>query len=204
MRGMTDRQGGEPSRDRLLRAAYDLLLTDGYLAATVGAVARRARLTTGAVYSNFVNKHEMLVEAVLGHWSRSPRAAPLHLYGDRDERDVRSDLDRLAEALAAHLAAPPQPEHRLMTEVTGTAIRDADAEGVLRGGLERIMAFAGRAIDEAKADGVVDPHLSTEALVTVVVSLYLGAITTKSFGLDQPDLGGVRELLSSLTATHGK
>lgn len=202
---MTGRQGGEASRDRLLRAAYDLLLTEGYLAATVGAVARRARLSTGAVYSNFVNKHEMLVEAVLRHWARSPRAAPLHLYGDRDEADARSDLDRLSEALAAHLAAPPQAEHRLLTEVTGTAIRDADAEAVLRGGLERIMAFAGQAIDDAKADGAVDPRLSTEALVAVVVSLYLGAITTKSFGLDQPDLGDVRELLSSLTmATHGK
>src|SRR5688572_12463212 len=53
------------TRDRLLSAAYDLLVARGYQATTVQAVAREAGLTTGAIYANFGGKQELMAQAVL-------------------------------------------------------------------------------------------------------------------------------------------
>jgi AcrR family transcriptional regulator len=184
------------TRRRLLDAAYELLVQDGYHATTVQGVARRAGLTTGAIYANFANKHELLVQAVLRRWVRSPEAAPLRVTTGDGEDDV--DIDDLAALLALQLSEPPEPEHRLLTEVTGAAIRDQKAEAMLRASIERIEAVAEQAIEQGKADGRIDEALSTEALVAVAVNLYLGAITSKSFDLPQPRREDVLEVLARL------
>ncbi len=191
------RPPADSTRQRLLDAAYELLLDEGYHAATVQSVARRAKLTTGAIYANFANKHELLVQAVLRRWVRSPEAAPLRVtHGDSDDEDM--DLDALTSVLARQLSEPPEPEHRLLTEVTGAAIRDRKAEGLLRIGVERIEAVTERAVERAKAAGRLDASLSTDALVAVVVNLYLGAITSKSFDLPQPSQEEVLDVLARL------
>ena len=191
----------DSTRHRLLAAAYELLVDEGYHAATVQSVARRAHLTTGAIYANFANKHELLVQAVLRRWSRSPQAAPLRITpgGGDDESNV--GLGDLSALLARQMSAPPEPEHRLLTEVTGAAIRDPKAEALLRAGLERIETVARTSIERAKAGGEIDERLSTDALVSVIVALYLGAITSKSFDLPQPDPEDVLEVLSRLNLT---
>jgi AcrR family transcriptional regulator len=190
------RQSTDSTRHRLLNAAYELLLDEGYHAATVQSVARRAQLTTGAIYANFANKHELLVQAVLRRWARSPEAAPLRVAAGEGEDDV--GVEELAALLALQLSEPPEPEHRLLTEVTGAAIRDQKAEAMLRASIERIETVAEQAIEQGKADERIDETLSTEALVAVVVNLYLGAITSKSFDLTQPRREDVLEVLARL------
>jgi AcrR family transcriptional regulator len=48
----------------LITAAIDLIATQGYRAATVEAIAAKAELTTGAVYSGFGGKRELFAAAV--------------------------------------------------------------------------------------------------------------------------------------------
>lgn len=50
------------TRDRLLRAASELLEEGGYAAAPVGAIAGRAGLAAGALYRHFSSKAELFVE----------------------------------------------------------------------------------------------------------------------------------------------
>lgn len=50
------------TRDRLLRSASDLLGEGGYATASVGAIADRAGLATGAMYRHFPSKAELFVE----------------------------------------------------------------------------------------------------------------------------------------------
>ena len=57
---MTD---GAGTRSRLLDAAVEVFAEDGYEGARVQEIARRAGLTTGAIYAQFRNKAELLQQA---------------------------------------------------------------------------------------------------------------------------------------------
>src|SRR3954447_24274862 len=54
----------ESTRDRLLQAATAVFSERGYDGAGVQEIARRAGLTTGAIYANFSGKAELLFEAI--------------------------------------------------------------------------------------------------------------------------------------------
>ena len=54
---------GTPTRERLLRAAVDACVEYGYEGATLSDIARRAEVSTPAVYSHFGGKADLLVEA---------------------------------------------------------------------------------------------------------------------------------------------
>jgi AcrR family transcriptional regulator len=56
-------QHGTPTRDRLLQAAVDACIEFGYEGVTLSDIARRAQVSTPAVYSHFVGKDALLVEA---------------------------------------------------------------------------------------------------------------------------------------------
>jgi AcrR family transcriptional regulator len=52
----------EPTRERLLSAAVELLEEGGYAAATVAAIAKRSGVAVGALYRHFPSKAELFVE----------------------------------------------------------------------------------------------------------------------------------------------
>ncbi|MCE7004973.1 TetR/AcrR family transcriptional regulator [Kibdelosporangium philippinense] len=54
----------ERNRRALITAAIDLIAAQGYRAATVEAIAAKADLTTGAVYSAFGGKRELFLAAI--------------------------------------------------------------------------------------------------------------------------------------------
>jgi len=54
---------GTPTRDRLLKAAIDACVEFGYEGTTLADIARRAEVSTPAVYSHFDGKAALLVEA---------------------------------------------------------------------------------------------------------------------------------------------
>jgi len=54
---------GTPTRERLLKAAADACVDDGYEGATLSDIARRADVSTPAIYSHFSGKADLLVEA---------------------------------------------------------------------------------------------------------------------------------------------
>src|SRR5438477_9063647 len=51
-------------RDRLLDAAADVFAEQGYDRARVQDIARRAGLSTGAIYANFRDKADLLADAI--------------------------------------------------------------------------------------------------------------------------------------------
>ena len=194
------------TRGRLLEAAYELLAARGYQATTVQAVAQRAGLTTGAIYANFGGKQDLMVHAVLDEWYRTERdllAEFLAAYvpgsppGDIDGlvratgAAVRSGdappVDAFTRLMARHVAAPPTPGHRLLTEVTGAIVRDDLAGSPLRVSVELVEQITRSSIEAGKAHGQISAELDTDALVAVIVNVYLGAITSKALGLPQPD-----------------
>jgi AcrR family transcriptional regulator len=67
-----------PTRDRLLRAAQELIEDGGYGAASVAAIAERAGVAAGTLYRHFESKEQLFVEvfrAVCAGEERAMRAA---------------------------------------------------------------------------------------------------------------------------------
>ena len=54
----------EATRAALVELATELFATQGYVQTSMRDVARRAKLTTGAIYGQFRNKSDLLVEAI--------------------------------------------------------------------------------------------------------------------------------------------
>ncbi|HET6950857.1 MAG TPA: TetR/AcrR family transcriptional regulator [Acidimicrobiales bacterium] len=200
---------GASTRDRLLWAAYELLITRGYDATTVQAVARRAGLTTGAIYANFGGKQDLMAQAVLDEWYRTERASLdqyLAVHAPGDLAALAEGVEALADAftmlLAHHIAAPPAPEHRLLTEVTGAIIREDLSESPLLVSVRLIEQLTRTSVENGKAKGTISQDLSTDALVAVIVNVYLGAITSKSLGLPQPDLADTLQVLKAANSGY--
>ncbi|BAN00619.1 TetR/AcrR family transcriptional regulator [Ilumatobacter coccineus] len=61
---------GTPTRERLLDAAVEVCVEFGYDGATLAEIARRADVSTPAVYSHFDGKAELMVAASRRHLQR--------------------------------------------------------------------------------------------------------------------------------------
>jgi AcrR family transcriptional regulator len=63
-----------PTRERLLRAAQELIEDGGYSAASVAAIAERAGVAAGTLYRHFDSKERLFVELFRAVCSREERA----------------------------------------------------------------------------------------------------------------------------------
>ena len=193
------------TRDRLLAAAYELLIANGYQATTLQAVARRAGLTTGAIYAHFGGKQELMAHAVLNEWYRTERAVlneylAAHMLGEEGAPD---GVDAFTLLLARHVAAPSAPSHRLLTEVTGAIIREDLSESPLLVSVRLMEQITRASVESSRARGEIADDVSTDALVAVIVNVYLGAITSKSLGLPQPDVDETFRVLRAASKGYG-
>ncbi len=138
-----------PTRQRLMRAAQELIEEGGYGAASVAAIADRAGVAAGTLYRHFPSKEELFVEVfrsvcgreegamrqAAGHMASSP--APERLEGvlaTFAERALRNP--RLAWALIAEPVDPLVDAERLAyreryAQVIAEALRAGIAAGEL-------------------------------------------------------------------------
>jgi AcrR family transcriptional regulator len=107
---------GPSTRERLVVAAAQELSQRGGIDLTVASVARAAGMTTGAVYSCFVNREELVAAAFIHRIDR--RSGNLDLDLAHVAADVFSteppDADRLWE-IAGRLSTPSNTHERLLT-----------------------------------------------------------------------------------------
>jgi AcrR family transcriptional regulator len=106
------------TRRRVLDAAVAIALAEGFSRITVSAVARRAGLTTGAIYSNFASKEDLLLEVV------GLVTPALNLTDMLEEVD---DLEGLTEMVAREIpvmAKNSAKQVALAAEFQALALRD--------------------------------------------------------------------------------
>jgi AcrR family transcriptional regulator len=84
-----------PTRERLLRAAQDLIEEGGYAAASVAAIAERAGVAAGTLYRHFESKEDLFVEVFRSVCSGEERA----MRGASAEMAGGSAVARLEEVL---------------------------------------------------------------------------------------------------------
>jgi hypothetical protein len=110
--------------------------------------------------------------------------------------------DAFAMLLARHVAAPATPSHRLLTEVTGAIIREDISESPLLVSVKLIEQITRASVEAGKARGEISEELDTDAMVAVIVNIYLGAITSKSLGLPQPGIEATTKLFQAASAGY--
>jgi AcrR family transcriptional regulator len=165
------------TRERLIDAATDVFVEQGYEGTRLQDVARAAGLTTGAVYSNFRNKGELLFEAI----------------GTRSASEID---DLLREVHGATLPAALRDLGRRIVERDARALlldavvasrRDPDLAEHLRERAEGREGWLRAVIREAQAEGVVDSGLEPDALARLCTTIALGTLVIRALDLPLPD-----------------
>ena len=190
--------GPDPIGEALLDAAAEVFAERGYEGAGVAEIARRAGVTTGAIYSRFSGKADLLVSALDARTSDELDA----LFADHRFAGRAEDILTVA---GSHLVdRTPTTGEPLLLEAFVAARRDPAVAAMLR---DRILERDGRLgdiIEAAKASGGITTELDTQALVTFCHALGFGFLLFEALDLELPAPAPWEQLIAHLvTALSG-
>jgi AcrR family transcriptional regulator len=144
---------GERTRERLLRAAREVIEDGGYGAASVMAIAERAGVAAGTLYRHFTSKEELFVEVFRAVCSREERA--MHAAASAID-DAASAVERL-EAILATFAERALRNRRLAWALIAEPVDPlVDAERLAY--RERYAAVVTHAVRAAIKAGEIPPQ----------------------------------------------
>ncbi len=90
------------TRATLLEAARAIVREKGYARTTLEAVARRAGMTTGAIYGNFKNREELFIALGQAYWAPvTPRVAPGATFAEVMQAMAEATLQAIPERTTA-------------------------------------------------------------------------------------------------------
>jgi AcrR family transcriptional regulator len=170
----------DTSRERLIAAAQEAFVEHGYAGLTVGAIAKRAGFTTGAVYAHFASKEELVAEAL-----------------------AQAIEGRIGEILAgaARASSPAEAAHRLLVDILTTPLEPSDvlvlhgvaaatgddARAALHPRLMQIVEVIRGLLERGREDGVVDADVELDVFLHMATTLALGSVAVKVLELPPPD-----------------
>ena len=176
------------TRQRLLKAARDLVAEGGFAAATAAAVAKRSEVAAGSIYRHFPNKAELVAEVF--RYATEHEVEMVYQATQTDDSSCAERLQagltvfaqralqgpRLAYALIAEPVDPRVEEERLKYRLAYAEI----FEDLIREGMT-----AGEFVDQ-------QPALSAAALVGMLSESLIGPLfiqreKTAINDSDQPD-----------------
>jgi AcrR family transcriptional regulator len=180
---MAPMRDGDATRARLVDAAAQVFSERGYDGAGVQEIARRAGLTTGAIYGRFAGKAELLREAIE---SRSTDELDELFNQHRFEGHV-SDVIRVAGAhLVERCDEAAHTGNALLLEAFVAARRDPEIRIAVKDLLEERAARLADIVEAAKSDGSIDPDVDTDAAVRFCHAVGLGFLLYDALELDLP------------------
>lgn len=186
------------TRERLLDAAAEVFAEKGYERAGVQEIARRAGLTTGAIYSRFSGKAELLAQAI---------DARTHFELDdlfAQHRFEGSAADVL-RTVGAHLVQPdPTGDaggRALLLEAFVAARRDPEVASALKAHLAERADRLAVLVEQAKVDGRIDPAFDTDAVVRFCHAVGLGFLLVETIQLDMPEVAPWEALIERLVGS---
>ena len=154
--------------DRLLTAAIEVFTERGIEKAGVALIARRAGLTTGAIYSRWEGKQDLLLDA-LDVVLMQQIAQLLAVGPDASAADVLGSL-------GADLMNREAAGDALMLEALVMARRDPAFRTTLRDRMADEESHLATLIDNGKDAGIIDPTLSARAILTLCQAISLGFV----------------------------
>ncbi len=179
----------------LIQAATEVFAERGYDGAGVAEIARRAGVTTGAIYSRYSGKAELLAAAIGSCTS-----------DELDELFAQHAFEgRATDILAtvgSHLVTrPANPGQALLLEAFVAARRNPEVADALREHLGQRTERMGQLIDESKAVGLIDRSLDTQAMVHFAHAVGLGFLLFEAVGVDQPEAAAWQAVIERLVGS---
>ena len=183
----------DSTRDRLVDAATEVFCERGYDKAGVQEIARRAGLTTGAIYANFSGKAELLV-AALRHSAR----------GVLEERLAAGDgavgTDLFREVGRSLVESRPAVRRELLLEAFVAARRNPEVADVMRTHLQVNARRLGHVVEAGRTRGEVADTIDADAVVRFATALSLGFLFFDALDLPHPDREGWADLIDRVVA----
>ena len=181
------RSGTDKTTALLLEAGATEFTERGYDAARVSSIARRARLTPGAVYARWQTKSEVLT-AALDYILRA--FLPSQILEEAGVEEAQP-ADMVA-MLAAYLMRPAEWRH-VMIHAFGSARNNSDIRESLQAFLNEEAGQFPDIVEAGKANGSFDPQIDTPALTFLCQAIGVGTEMLHDAGLDVRNVPSVEE-----------
>jgi AcrR family transcriptional regulator len=155
------------TRDRVLSAARDLFDAVGYEPATIRAIATRAGVSVGSVFTTFSSKAEILSHVMLdrleGLYAELDAVLP-HLRG--------SVADRLRSIMAIHYNVEMR-RPRLFAAFVACSFSELEENTIVRFGRnERLRGMLRDVLDDGVRTGAVRPTADLDLFVDTLLAAY--------------------------------
>jgi len=178
---VSDTDSAEPDLgQRLIAAAVEVFNERGYDRATVSEIARRAGVTTGAIYSRYRGKADLMADALASTVGRQiEQLLP----------EAPAGGAALLGSLGTHLLDDRGGLDWLLMEAIVATRRDPELADIMRRQFEEESLRIGKLFQQAKDDGHADADLSIPAIAHLAMSLGMGARIYQLLGVPQPEAG---------------
>jgi AcrR family transcriptional regulator len=191
----------DPLRRALLVAATEVFAEKGYAGAGVAEIARRAGVTTGAIYSRYRGKDELLTEAIEAATGDEFDA----LFADHRFEGRMEDILRIA---GAHLVERHHPADQpsapgLLLESFVAARHEPTVHRFLQERMGDRRRRLADIVEAAKATGGIDPDVDTDAIVTFCHAVGLGFLLLEVLDPPMPAADRWEELIGRLLEAVG-
>ena len=187
---------------RLLGSAVDVFARRGFTGARISEIARRAEVTTGAIYARWDSKADLLAAAVTHALDETlPAQTRTHR-----ETAPKTSHDLMA-MLGVGIADAGEVRDVIIQAAASAAVSDAVAASLVAF-LNNEARHLGRVVEAGKDAGLIDPECDTAALALLFQVVAVGSHLVLSAGLDEHHVPAVHEweallvkLIGSATAT---
>ena len=188
----------ESNDKKLTDAAAEVFAERGYDGAGVAEISRRAGVTTGAIYSRYRGKSELLFDAL-------DTVVEEHLDSILTSSEYTSPAEVLS-SLGSHLLDKHGDQDALLLEAVVASRRDSELSEMLGRRLEDQGMRLAKIIEEAKSDGQFDDSIDTKAIVTLALAINLGFTIFRTMDTPMPESHEwqvvIDRIISSAVPTH--
>ncbi|CAN5595058.1 TetR/AcrR family transcriptional regulator [soil metagenome] len=157
----------QATREKVLEAARDLFNDTGYDETTIRAIAERAGVSVGSVFTTFASKAEVLSHVM------ETRLADLYAEFDRVVPFLRgSTADRLCSIFAIHYEFETRRVKLFLAHIAASYNPSNDPGVTPFGRNERLNDMLREVLDDGKARGDVRPDLDADLTIDVLKAAY--------------------------------
>ena len=167
------------TRANLLEAAADVFAERGYDGTTLAAVARRASMTTGAIYSNFHGKEDLLCEVLRARSIRDDEV--------REALLANPEISHLRIQLDTESMQPDRPRmHALILEGFAAARRNPVVREMMRDLMAEISTFMAERVRLAQQKGLIAADIDPMTLGLFYLMPTAGRALLEAVGMSMP------------------